>query len=204
MRKSTILIKHVYKIFVRLISSDFNVCGGWVEVVDRDREGVGMSGGVESGLELVVVVNNVSSPQRLIDFAKMVYGLINLKSSLVFTRVSGMAAQTGVPEVSKYLFRLGKPLLILPTPQDVIDLLKPDRVLVLAKTEVSKDIEEVASDLKGKVALVVNGGDTPPSKTELSLGDHVMVGELDPSTPPQATLAIALYVIAKKRTRKNI
>jgi len=177
---------------------------GWVEVVDRDREGAGMSGGVESGLELVVVVNNVSSPQRLIDFAKMVYGLINLKSSLVFTRVSGMAAQTGVPEVSKYLFRLGKPLLILPTPQDVIDLLKPDRVLVLAKTEVSKDIEEVASDLKGKVALVVNGGDTPPSKTELSLGDHVMVGELDPSTPPQATLAIALYVIAKKRTRKNI
>jgi len=204
LRKSTILIKHVYKIFVRLISSDFNVREGWVEVVDRDREGAGMSGGVESGLELVVVVNNVSSPQRLIDFAKMVYGLINLKSSLVFTRVSGMAAQTGVPEVSKYLFRLGKPLLILPTPQDVIDLLKPDRVLVLAKTEVSKDIEEVASDLKGKVALVVNGGDTPPSKTELSLGDHVMVGELDPSTPPQATLAIALYVIAKKRTRKNI
>ncbi|MCC6032588.1 MAG: RecB-family nuclease [Desulfurococcaceae archaeon] len=170
----------------------------------RDREGVGVTGGVEGSLELVVVVNNVSSPQRLIDFAKLVYGLTNLRSSLVFTRVSGMAAQTGIPEVGRYLFRLGKPLLILPTPQDVIDLLKPDKVLVLAKTEVSKDIEEVASGLRGKVALVVNGGDTPPSKTELSLGDHVMVGELDPSTPPQAALAITLYVIAKKLTWKNI
>jgi len=158
----------------------------------------------DDSLELIVVVSNVSSPQRLIDFAKLVYGLSNLRSSLVFTRVSGMAAQSGVPEVSKYLYRLGKPLLLLPSPQDVIDLLKPDRILVLAKTDVSKDIEEIADSLKGRVALLVNGGDTPPPKTELSLGDHVMVRELDPSTPPQALLAITLYVIMKKHAEKNI
>lgn len=155
-------------------------------------------------LELIVVVSNVSSPQRLIDFAKLVYGLSNLRSSLVFTRVSGMAAQSGVPEVGKYLYRLGKPLLLLPSPQDAIDLLKPDKVLVLAKTEISRDIEEVADSLKGRVALLVNGGDTPPPKTELGLGDHVMVRELDPSLPPQATLAIVLYVIMKKHAEKNI
>ncbi|MEM4740359.1 MAG: RecB-family nuclease [Zestosphaera sp.] len=158
----------------------------------------------DDSLELIVVVSNVSSPQRLIDFAKLVYGLSNLRSSLVFTRISGMAAQSGVPEVSKYLYRLGKPLLLLPSPQDVIDLLKPDRILVLAKTDVSKDIEEIADSLKGRVALLVNGGDTPPPKTELSLGDHVMVRELDPSTPPQALLAITLYVIMKKHAEKNI
>lgn len=158
----------------------------------------------KSDLELIVVVSNVSSPQRLIDFAKLVYGLSNLRSSLVFTRVSGMAAQTGVPEVSKYLYRLGKPLLILPSPNDVIDLLRPDKVLVIAKTEISRDIEEVVSDLRGRVALIINGSDTPPPKTELSLGDHVMVRELDPSTPPQAVLAVMLYVITKKYTVKNI
>ncbi len=158
----------------------------------------------KSDLELIVVVSNVSSPQRLIDFAKLVYGLSNLRSSLVFTRVSGMAAQTGVPEVSKYLYRLGKPLLILPSPNDVIDLLRPDKVLVIAKTEISRDIEEVVSDLRGRVALIINGSDTPPPKTELSLGDHVMVRELDPSSPPQAVLAVMLYVITKKYVVKNI
>lgn len=155
-------------------------------------------------LELIVVVSNVSSPQRLIDFARLVYGLSDLRSSLVFTRVSGMAAQSGVPEVGKYLYKLGKPLLLLPSPQDVVELLKPDKVLVLAKTEISRDIEEIVGSLRGRVALLVNGGDTPPTKTELSLGDHVMVGGLDPSLPPQATLAIILYVIMKKHTEKNI
>ncbi|MEO3992802.1 MAG: RecB-family nuclease [Desulfurococcaceae archaeon TW002] len=153
----------------------------------------------KNNLELIVVVSNVSSPQRLIDFAKLVYGLSNLRSSLVFTRVSGMAAQSGVPEVSKYLYRLGKPLLILPSPNDVIDLLKPDKVLVIAKTEISRDIEEVVNDLKGRVVLLINGSDTPPPKTELSLGEHVMVRELDPSSPPQAVLAVILYVITKNR-----
>ena len=155
-------------------------------------------------LELIVVVNNVSSPQRLIDFAKLVHSLSDLRSSLVFTRVSGMAAQSGVPEVSKYLYRLGKPLLLLPTPQDVIELLKPDKVLVLAKTEVSKDINDVVDELKGRVLLLVNGSESPPSRTELSLGDHVMVKELDPSSPPQAALAIILYVVMKKHIKKNI
>lgn len=155
-------------------------------------------------LEIIVVVNNVSSPQRLVDFAKLVYGLSNLRSNLVFTRVSGMAAQTGVPEVSKYLYRLGKPLLVLPSPQDVVDLLKPDKILVLAKTEISRDINEVANELRGRVALLVNGSDSPPSKTELSLGDHVTVKELDPSSPPQAVLAIVLYVLMKKHVEKNI
>ncbi|MGC8974963.1 MAG: RecB-family nuclease [Thermoprotei archaeon] len=155
-------------------------------------------------LELIVVVNNVSSPQRLLDFAKLVYGLSNLRSSLVFTRVSGMAAQSGVPEVSKYLYKLGKPLLILPSPQDVIDLLKPNKILVLAKTDISRDINEVANELEGRVALLVNGSESPPPKTELSLGDHVAVKELDPSSPPQAVLAIVLYVLMKKHAEKNI
>lgn len=169
-----------------------------------DTEQTQRAGNDGDDLELIVVISNVSSPQRLIDFAKLVYGLSNLKSSLVFTRVSGMAAQSGVPEVSKYLYRLGKPLLLLPSPQDVIDLLRPDRILVLAKTEVSKDVGEIADDLKGRVALLVNGSDAPPPKAELSLGDHVMVRELDPTSPPQAVLAIILYVIMKKRTEKNI
>ncbi|MEM0015217.1 MAG: RecB-family nuclease [Zestosphaera sp.] len=151
------------------------------------------------GLELVVVLNNVSSPQRLTDVAKLVYGLSGLKAGLVVTRVSGMAAQSGVPEVSKYAFRRGRPFLVLPSLQDALDMLRPDRVLVLAKTEVSKDVGEVVSRLEGRVAVLVNGSDSPPTKAELALGEHVTVAGFDESLPPQAALAVVLYLITSKR-----
>ncbi|MEM2005303.1 MAG: RecB-family nuclease [Zestosphaera sp.] len=151
------------------------------------------------GLELVVVLNNISSPQRLTDVAKLVYGLSGLKAGLVVTRVSGMAAQSGVPEVSKYAFRRGRPFLVLPSLQDALDMLRPDRVLVLAKTEVSKDVGEVVSRLEGRVAVLVNGSDSPPTKAELALGEHVTVAGFDESLPPQAALAVVLYLIASKR-----
>lgn len=155
-------------------------------------------------LELVVVLNNVSSPQRLVDIAKLVYSLSGLKASLVATRVSGMAAQSGVPEVSRYAFRKGKPFLVLPSLQDALDLLRPNRILVLAKTEASKNLEEVVGGLEGRVAILVNGSDSPPTKTELALGEHVAVTGFDESLPPQAALSVMLYLIASKTLGKHL
>lgn len=152
------------------------------------------------GVELIVVLNSVSSPQRLVDVARLVYSVNGLKTSLVLSRVSGMAAQTGIPEVSKYAFRKGRSLVVLPTLPDAIELLRPDRTLVLARTEASKDLEEIAGGLEGRVALVVNGSDSPPTKTELSLGEHVISRGFDETLPPQAALAIALYIIIAKHS----
>ncbi len=82
--------------------------------------------------DLIVVVNNVSSITRMLDFVRMVYGF-GVKN-LVLTRVYGAAAQQGVGgEAFKIAVRHSASLLVLPDALDAINLLAPDRVVVLRR-----------------------------------------------------------------------
>ncbi|MEM2757298.1 MAG: RecB-family nuclease, partial [Sulfolobales archaeon] len=66
---------------------------------------------------LFIVANNASSPQRLIDVAKVVYNFeySNIINTLVITKPVGSAAQVGIPEISKLAYKLGRTLVILPS-----------------------------------------------------------------------------------------
>lgn len=155
-------------------------------------------GGVGSGLEFLVVLNNVNSPSRLVDFVKVALSNNKVKiAAVVASRVSGMAAQTGVPEASKYAIKKNKAFFVLPTLQEVIELLKPDKVYIVVNSEVAKSLTEVKGEINGRVMLVFNGVEGSLSKSELALGEHIRIEDYEETPPAPVSLAIVLKELTK-------
>ncbi|PUA33133.1 MAG: hypothetical protein B7O98_01460 [Zestosphaera tikiterensis] len=155
-------------------------------------------GGVGSGLEFLVVLNNVNSPSRLVDFVKVALSNNKVKiAAVVASRVSGMAAQTGVPEASKYAIKKNKAFFVLPTLQEVIELLKPDKVYIVVNSEVAKSLTEVKGEINGRVMLVFNGVEGSLSKSELALGEHIRIEDYEETPPAPVSLAIVLRELTK-------
>lgn len=107
--------------------------------------------------DIVVVVNNVSSVTRLLDFVKMIYGFG--VRNLVLTRVYGAAAQQGIGEAFKVALKYSSSLLVLPDVSDAINLLVPDKIIVLKRRgEASTDLMS-AVEGAGKIMIIVDGSD---------------------------------------------
>ena len=152
--------------------------------------------------EVYVVLNNVSSPQRLIDVARVVYAFKSSKvKGFAISKASGMAAQTGIPEVSRMAYKLRKSILILPSINDVIEIVKPDRVLMLVATDDAIDIGLV--DLRGvkRLVVVAGGSDDAFTKAELALGEHIYIRSFSELPPPAAAVAVALCTLLKGAER---
>ncbi len=148
---------------------------------------------------VVVCIHNVTSPQRLIDAAKVVFGLGNA-NVIVASRVTGMAAQTGIPEVMRYAYKLKKSFLVFPALQDVIDLLKPDEVLLLVP-EGFPEAENLESKVtqsriqNKRVLLVISGSDDGFTRADLGLGNTVYLPGVKEFLPLVALVAISLWVL---------
>lgn len=107
--------------------------------------------------ELIVLVDNVSSVARVVEFAKVVYGF-GVKN-LVLTHVYGSAAQQGVPEAFKIALKYSSSLVVLPTIKDAVDLFKPDNILVIRRLGPQvKPLTEFMG-INGRVMLAVDGSD---------------------------------------------
>jgi len=152
---------------------------------------------LDAARNIIVALHNVHSVQRVIEMAKICYGLGI--STLVISKAVGTAAQTGVPEAQKIAMRMGKKLIFVPDIQDVIDLLKPDEILLFAPKPYGREPfnpKEVAEKaLMGQLMLLVFGGLEPGlSSRELSLGRAVYVETQSP-IGSIGTAAIALYLV---------
>jgi len=149
---------------------------------------------------VVICIHNVASPQRLIDLAKVVFSLGDM-NVLVASRVTGMAAQTGVPEVMRYAYKLRKSFLVFPSLQDAIELLKPDKVLLLVPEgfpEAESLISKVTQDKR--LLLVISGSEDGFTRADLGLGDAVYLPGIKEFLPSAALVAIALWAL-KVRTQ---
>jgi len=146
--------------------------------------------------DLIVVANNASSPQRLVDIAKVVYSFeySEIVNALVITRPTGSAAQVGIPEVSKLAYKLGKSLIILPSVSDAVELIKPSNVFLIYKGDDSKPLETV--EIPNNSMIVVSCSDTGFTKSELALGTHVFPRYFNSGIGPVAEVALSLYIIA--------
>lgn len=144
---------------------------------------------------VVVCIHNVASPQRLVDAAKVVFSLGDAKV-IAASRVTGMAAQTGVPEVMRYAYKLKKSFLVFPTLQDVIDLLKPDEVLLLVP-EGFPEAESLESKVaqNKRVLLVISGSDDGFTRADLGLGSTVYLPGIKEFLPSVALIAISLWIL---------
>ncbi len=142
---------------------------------------------------IIVCLHNITSSQRLIDFAKIVFNLGVDK--LVITKASGTAAQVGIPEVGKLAFKLGKSLLILPDLKDSLELLKPSSVYLIssnAKDEINIDNMKNNSD---PILITFSGIESGFTKIEQSLGSYVKIPKLSGDLGPEAEAAILLYML---------
>ncbi len=154
-------------------------------------------------VEVYVSLNNVTSPGRLTDTARVVYNFSSIEvKGFIVTKVSGMAAQVGVPEVSKWAYRLGKPFLILPELKDVIELIKPTKVYLVVKTSESKPLESMQLSEDDRVLLVVSGSDDGFTKKELGLGQQIYPEDFREPVGPAAEIAVTLHFL-KERIRKS-
>lgn len=144
--------------------------------------------------EIIPVLHNAYSAQRLIESARTVYGL-NFKLFVV-TKASGSAAQVGVPEAQKLAMKIGGSFAFLPDLPDAIEILRPDRIiLVVPKKYASASLVEVLKEAAGRIMIVFGGSEPGLSKKELELGVPAYIEGVEEDLGPVGLLAIVLYEI---------
>jgi SpoU rRNA methylase family enzyme len=154
----------------------------------------------EEKRNLVMTIHNVSSQQRLIELAKVFYGLGYV--NLVVSRATGAAAQIGIPEVQKISLKTGGRLIITADLEDAIDLIKPNTIILLTQKAYGKTAykpEEIAMELsKGLTVMMVIGGLEPGlTSRDLSLGEPTYIQGIEGELGPVGLATIALYELKK-------
>ncbi|BFI75296.1 RecB-family nuclease [Sulfurisphaera ohwakuensis] len=143
-------------------------------------------------MELFIVLHNISSTQRIIDFAKLIFNL-NINHFIV-TKVGGVAAQAGVPEVSKLAYKNNKSFIILPDLKDAIEIFKPEVVYLFTQSAEKTFTKDLLKD-KSRVMLVFPGNESGFNKLELNLGEPVKIEGLSNEISPVALVGIVAYCL---------
>lgn len=143
---------------------------------------------------LVVLLHDVSSAQRLIDMARLVYGL-GLREFLA-SKVYGAAASSGVPEVSRMALKMGRVFAVLPGARDAVEVVNPEAVIIVSREygEVMSldEIAEAVKTVEGSVLLVFGGIDAAPSKDVAAMGKAVYPRGAETRLGPVAEAAMIL------------
>jgi len=138
-----------------------------------------------------VILNNVSSPQRLSDAARTYYSLVKERDyAFVVTRATGMAAQVGIPEVSKIAYRLGRLFISLPTLKDAVEVLGLNKLYLLVPSTVGEFTDLSTISLGDRDAFAICGVDDGFSRSELGLGTPVSTDFITEYLPPAASVAL--------------
>ncbi len=147
-------------------------------------------------MAVIPVIHNVSSVQRVVDMARLVYSLG--LGTLVVTKAYGGAAQSGVPEAYRLALREGGRLIVLPDLEDAIELLSPDRVVLVSHEHAREMLppERIASG-RGRVLLVFSGAEPDFSAREAGLGDPVYLEGAPGRLGALAEAAIILYALRR-------
>jgi len=158
--------------------------------------------GVDNKVEamLLVVLHNVLSIQRVVEMAKVVYGLGF--STFIVSKASGAAAQSGVPEAQKLALKRSKNFICLSDLSEVLELFSPSEVYIFVPKDYSQEEFsplEVVEKIRGghRVALVFGGLEPGLSRKEIELGRAVTLPHVSSDVGPVGTAAIALYEIIK-------
>jgi len=148
--------------------------------------------------EVIVVLHDVSSVQRIHDVAKLVYGFGD-RYLFVISKPSGAAAQIGVPEISRTAYKNNKPLLVLPDIRDAIELLKPRQIFTISY-KYGETINMDTIEYDEPLMIIVSGSEAGLSKEEAYLGKPVRLPTND-DVGPVASLAILMYILEEKKKR---
>lgn len=149
---------------------------------------------------VVLVLNNTSSPSRVIDFIKI--GSSMGVKDFAYTKIYGAAAQTGIPDAFKYAYKNGLSLIVMPTLEDFVETVKPNLTILFTGT--GQDLNEILGNYRvseSSVALVFDGSDAGFDPLERKLGVQVYLKDIPGKLPVVAEVALSLYILSK--TVKN-
>ena len=149
---------------------------------------------------LFVAIHNVTGIQKIKEYTQILLGF-QIKT-VIISKAVGSAAMSGVPQAQKLVFKKGGNLLYVEDIPDIIELLNPDVMYVVAPQPYAKhkfNPEEFAQKLKekNKILLIFGGSDPGLSKRELEFGIDTYL-EIPADIGTIGTAAIILYQIYKQ------
>ncbi|MHA1638520.1 MAG: RecB-family nuclease [Candidatus Thorarchaeota archaeon] len=148
-----------------------------------------------------VVLHNVHAVSKVMETAQVVYGLGF--RNFVVSRAEGSAAQTGVPDANRMALRMKRTFMVLPSLQDVIELLEVERPLLVVSPVLTRerlDLAELSKTVNSdkKTVIVLSGSNSSFSRKEMDLGEcksldaHIDIGAA-------GTASIILYSLLKNQ-----
>jgi len=123
----------------------------------------------------IVVLHNVASSKTCAEFVKIAAGM-GFKT-LAITHAQGSAAQRGLPAAQKLAMQHDINFFSLSTIDDIVELLQPDTMIVVAPPPYGKKNLDSAfvSTLKGKRWIAIFGGSDPGlGRKDLAKGNEVV------------------------------
>ncbi len=147
--------------------------------------------------DIVVVLHDVSSVQRLLDTARVVYGL-GIKV-MVATKVYGAAATNGIPEATKLALRSNASFMVLPSLRDAVELLSPSIVYVVSY-EYGEQIDpnELARNHSGRIMIILGGSEAAPTRDDANIGKPIYPRGIAKRIGPVGEAAILLYAFTRQ------
>ena len=147
-------------------------------------------------MEVIPVLHNVSSVQRVVDMARLVFSLGF--NTLVITKAYGGAAQSGVPEAMRLALKVNARLIVLPDLEDAVEIFRPDVVVAVTRSYAEEEINPVNPPVsEGRTLIVFSGGDPEFSPHELSEARKVYLEGVKSKLGPVAEAALILYHVAR-------
>ncbi len=155
-------------------------------------------------VKIVPIIHDVSSNARIVDFAKAVLNYRNVLELVVFSRLSGGAAQYGLAEASKLLFKENIPHLITMDLNEISDvgiISTSDIVIQFSRAfgapfKMAKDVINEDDSKPKHIVLVVSGSETGFSKSEILSGARVVYPQgIKRDIPPDAYIALFMHLL---------
>jgi SpoU rRNA methylase family enzyme len=123
---------------------------------------------------MFIALHNTFSSKQVEEFAKIVFGFG--VDTIVITKATGSAAQSGVPVAHKLACKLGKNVLFFEDLDDAIEVLRPEKVILIGNKGTCD--KEIDFNSIGKNDLVVFcGASTGFTKLELEKGGCAYIVE---------------------------
>uniref|UniRef100_A0A7J3ZIG0 Exonuclease n=1 Tax=Fervidicoccus fontis TaxID=683846 RepID=A0A7J3ZIG0_9CREN len=149
-----------------------------------------------------LLLHDVSSGNTLLNFVRTALAYKDYIELLVISRASGGAAQYGLAEASKMLYKEDVKLLVLPDIFDVTELFPQKKLVVFSRRHGSpfKSLGDIRLEDRS-VILCFSGSETGFSKNELIESSVVVYPHgIRKELAPEAYLSIIMHLIATSKS----
>ena len=148
-------------------------------------------------MKVKIGLHDVSSTNRLMDTVKVAIAYKDVMDTFIVSRPTGAAAQYGVPEASKKLYKEGIRFILLPDINDYQEIFKEKTIQIT--TIHGENVFNNNIEVPDYSLILISGNDNGFSKNELLNNALLMrIPKVKRELPSESTLGIIMYILSKK------